>query len=144
MVLKILAFCSIRLLLYDNILMMVMCTYLCFPYSSLTLMHDASKNKPAFSELSDDVYHFVDICRTMFLSMLWHLCNTVLLLRRHQTPFTGLATPGSKSSRMFLMVRFLYAVNIHASDAFAVHTLLITFSMFCLYCSMLTELSSSQ
>uniref|UniRef100_A0A453J2Z1 Uncharacterized protein n=1 Tax=Aegilops tauschii subsp. strangulata TaxID=200361 RepID=A0A453J2Z1_AEGTS len=50
----------------------------------------------------------------MSLSTLWHLCSTVLLLTRHLMPFTGLATPGSKSSPMSLTVILLYDLNCNA------------------------------
>ncbi|KAG8047195.1 hypothetical protein GUJ93_ZPchr0008g12663 [Zizania palustris] len=47
----------------------------------------------------------------MFLSMLWRLCNTALFLRKHPMPFTGLATQGSKSSHMYLMVMCFLCVE---------------------------------
>lgn len=60
------------------------------------------------------------MCRIMSSSMLWHLCNTVPLLTRRLMPFTGLRTPGSRSSHMSLMVMLLHVSNckIHYS---AVH-----------------------
>ena len=56
-------------------------------------------------------------CRIMSSSMLWHLCNTVPLRTRRLMPFTGLLTPGSRSSHMSLMVRLLLISNceIHYS-----------------------------
>lgn len=94
------------------------------------------------------------MCRIMSSSMLWHLCNTVPLLTRRLMPFTGLRTPGSRSSHMSLMVMLLHVSNckIHYS---AVHIFIqYSFSSFCSsdlnrsieFCSplsMLIELCSS-
>lgn len=83
------------------------------------------------------------ICRIMSLSMLWLLCNIVPLPIRHLMHFTGLVTPGSKSSHMSLMVRHLLVHNckIHYSTYMDLFSIL--FFLVALYNSCSSSSSST-
>jgi hypothetical protein len=66
-----------------------------------------SKNILPSSSIRTGFYLF----RTMSLSLLLHLSNIALSLKRHLTPSTSWATLGNKSSRMYLMVSVLSVWN---------------------------------